>query len=142
MFFYNKKQQIFSLAVVIYFFIYASSPLLYTSDKRGQAQSRSATKKAAALSADLHIFIYDLIFSTLTSERGKETSGPISGFLSLKKRAILSDDSASTLTRLNDEAELNEHLTFSTDFSSSISTVSADNSCENFPRSFQGCHRP
>lgn len=139
--FYNKKW-IFSLAIVLYFSIYAASPLFYICSTPKSPEGLLATKADLTYRTGLHIFLCEFICSTFESKRIKEMAKPIAEFLLLKKRAVLSDGEASILIRLADMAQPNERLMFSTDPSISISMLSVYNSYENFQRLFSGLSPP
>ena len=139
--FCNRKR-IFSLAIVIYFSIYAASPLFYVSAKQRPSEDLHAVGTESSYGTDLHIFLYDLIYSTFDSKCSKEKPEPIAGILLLKKRAVLADDRASTLICIADIANLNEHLFFLSDPSFSISMPPLCNSYENFPLLFSGLSPP
>lgn len=138
---YNRRQ-IFILAIVLYFSIYATSPLIYICANPKSPEGLLATKTDSAYRTDLHIFLYELICSTLASNRSKEISKPITGVLLLKKRAVLSDDEASTLIRLADMADLNERVMFSNKPSILISVLKVYKSSENFQRLSSGLSPP
>ena len=138
---YNRKR-IFSLAVVLYFSIYAASPLFYICSTTKSPEGLLATKADSTYRTGLHIYLYEFICSTFESKRIKEMAKPIIGFLLLKKRAILSDDEASTLIRVADLAQLNERLLFSNDPSISISLLQVYKYHENFQRLCSGLSPP
>ncbi|MGO9379698.1 MAG: hypothetical protein ACLP29_14290 [Dissulfurispiraceae bacterium] len=137
-----KKKQIFGLALVLYFSIYAASPLLYTGVNQKSPEGLRATKTEAAYRTDLHIYLYELICSTFVSKSGKETSNPIAVILLLKTRAVLSEDKASTLIHLADMAMLDTRLMFSNNPSVPISMHGIYNAYENSPRLFSGLSPP
>jgi hypothetical protein len=139
--FCNRKQ-IFSLAIALYFSIYAASPLFYVCAEQRSSEGLHAVGTESAYGTDLHIFLYELIYSTFDSEYSKEKPEPIAGILLRKKRAVLSDDKASNLIRIADIAKLNEHLFFLSDTSFPISMLSVFNSYENFPLLFSGLSPP
>ena len=139
--FCNRKR-IFSLVIALYFSIYAASPLFYVCAKQRPSEGLHAVGTESAYGTDLHIFLYDLIYSTFDSKYSKEKPEPIAGILLLKKRAVLSDDKASNLICIADIAKLNEHLFFLSDPSFSISMPSLCNSYENFPLLFSGLSPP
>ncbi len=138
--FCNRKR-ILSLAIVLYFSIYAASPLLCVYAIRS-SESLHAAGTGSAYRTDSHIFLYELICLTLESKHSKEKPQPIAGVLLLKKRAILSDDKVSNLIRLADIAKLNEHLTFFSDPSLSLSRLSTFSSYDNYPLLFSGLSPP
>jgi len=86
---YNRKK-IFSLAIVLYFSISATSPLIYICANPKSPEVLLATKTNSAYRTDLHIILYEIICSTFSSKRSKEISKPITGLLLLKKKAVLS----------------------------------------------------
>jgi hypothetical protein len=137
-----KKKRIFGLALILYFSIYAASPLLYIDAKQKSPEGLCATKTEATYRTDLHIYLYELICSTFVSKSIKETSKPIAVILLLKKRAVLSEDKASTRIHLADMAMLDTRLMFSTNPSFPISMQVVYNACENFPRLFSGLSPP
>jgi hypothetical protein len=139
--FFNKKQ-IFGLALVLYFSIYAASPLLYTGANQKSPEGLRATKTDSAYGTDLHIFLYELICSTFVSKSSKEPSKPIAVILLLKKRAVLSEDKASILIHMADMAMLDTRLMFSADHSFPISIRFVYNAYENLPRLFSGLSPP
>ena len=55
----NKKQRIFSLTVVIYFFIYAASPLIYISDKQTKHNVSLQQKKPLHFQQTCIFLFYD-----------------------------------------------------------------------------------
>lgn len=138
---FNKKR-IFGIALVLYFSIYAASPLLYIDAKQKSPEGLCATKNETADRTGLHIYLYELICSTFVSNSSKETSKPIAVILLLKKRAVLSEDKVSTLIHLADMAMLDTRLMFSTNPSFPISMHVVYNACENFPRLFSGLSPP
>ena len=136
------RKRIFSLAIVLYFSIYAASPLFYVYTKQRPSEGLYAVGTESAYGTNLHIFLYDLIYSTFNSKYSKENPEPIAGILLLKKRAVLSDDKASNRICIADIAKLNEHLLSLSDPSFSISVLSVCKSCENFQLLFSGLSPP
>ena len=139
--FCNRKR-IFSLAIVLYFSIYAASPLFYVCAKQRPSEGLHAVGTESAYRTDVHIFLYDLIYSTFDSKYSKKNPEPIAGILLLKKRAVLSDDKALNNICIADIARLNEHLFFLSDPSFSISMLSPCNTYKNFPLLFSGLSPP
>ena len=139
--FCNRKK-IFGLTVVIYFSIYAVSPLIYICAKQKTPECFSAAKDDCKYGPDLHIFICEFICSIVASKSCHETSNPITGILLLKKRAVLSEDKASTLIHLSNMAELNDMVMVLSDPSFALSVSSIDISCENAPKLFSGLSPP
>jgi hypothetical protein len=137
-----KKKRIFGLALVLYFSIYAASPLLYAGANQKTPEGIRATKTDFVYGSDLHIYIYELIYSTFASKSSKETSKPIAAILHLKKRAVLSEDKASILIHLADVAMLDVRLIFPTNPSFPVSMHVVYNAYENFPRLFSGLSPP
>jgi hypothetical protein len=137
-----KKKRIFGLALVLYFSIYAASPLLYAGANQKTPEGIRATKTDSVYGSDLHIYLYELIYSTFASKSSKETSKPIAAILLLKKRAVLSEDKASTLIHLADLAMLDVRLIFPTNPSFPVSMHVVYNAYENFPRLFSGLSPP
>jgi hypothetical protein len=137
-----NRKKVFSLTVVIYFSIYAASPLIYICAKQKTSECFSATKDYCKYGPDLHIFIYEFICSIDASKSCHETSNPITGILLLKKRTVLSEDKASTLINLSNMAELKDILMVSSDPSFALSMSSIDNSYENSPKLFSGLSPP
>ncbi len=137
-----NRKKIFNLAVVIYFSIYAVSPLIYICAKQKTPECFSAIKTDCKYGPDLHIFLYEFICSIVASKSCHETSNPISGILLLKKRTVLSEDKASTLIHLSNMAELNDMVMGLSDPSFALSVSSIDNSCENAPKLFSGLSPP
>src|SRR5664279_3200878 len=125
--FCNRKK-IFGLTVVIYFSIYAVSPLIYICAKQKTPECFSATKDDCKYGPDLHIFLFEFICSIAASKSCHETSNPIHGILLLKKRTVLSEDKASTLIHLSNMAELNDMVMVPSDPSFALYMSSIDNS--------------
>ena len=137
-----NRKKVFSLTVVIYFSIYAASPLIYICAKQKTTECFSATNTDCKYGPDLHIFLYEFVCSIVTSKSCHETSNPITGILLLKKRTVLSEDKASTLIHLSNMAELNDMMIGLSDPSFALSVSSIDNSCENAPKLFSGLSPP
>ena len=140
--FWNRKL-LLSLAFVLYFSIYAISPLLCNGAKQNSPQDFPATKNSSAYRADLHIFIYDLICSTFLSKNRNETPKPfLGGILFLKKRAVLSDDKVSNLIRLSDIVVLDDQLLFPSNPPISIAILLQHHASDNFLNQFSGLSPP
>jgi len=139
---WNEKKRILGLAMVLYFTVYASSPLIYIDKKHNSSLLPNTQRSTSSYSTDLRIFLYELICSTLSSGVSTETQKPIAGILLLKKRAVLSEDKVSTLFRLVDISNLDEYLPFYSGSIKEVAINSLDHKNENCARIYSGLSPP
>ena len=90
-----------TLAFIVYFSLYVASPLFSPCNYEKKTRTAYAANTGTAFSIDLHIFLYDLIFSMLHSPEHEAASKPLTGVLLLKKRALLPDKYPIKLVRLS-----------------------------------------
>jgi hypothetical protein len=98
--FFDRKR-ILSLVFLLYFSVYASSPLLSFRDGQMSLRGCDEADSPSGYSKNFHIYLYDLICSNLFPRNNAGVPKAAAGVILLKKRAVLSDETAK-LIRLSD----------------------------------------
>ncbi|HTZ18595.1 MAG TPA: hypothetical protein VMB78_09175 [Dissulfurispiraceae bacterium] len=105
--FFDRKR-IVSFVFLLYFSVYAASPICSFIDKRASLRGCGEAESPADYSRDFHIYLYDLICSNLFDWNNAGAQKTASGVILLKKRAVLSDETAK-LIRLSDVLSENDN---------------------------------
>lgn len=108
--FFDRKR-ILSLVFFLYFSVYAASPLFSFSEGQMQLRGPDDPGFPSAYSKNFHIYLYDLLCSNLFRKNKADFPRSASGVILLKKRAVLSDETAK-LIRLSDVLSQNNSPLF------------------------------
>lgn len=139
---YSNTIKFISLAFLIYFSIYASSPLLYTYDRNAILAARCAADASASYCKGLHIYLYELICSNFL-ERTANDPRPAAAIFLLKKRAVLSDYDPHKLLRAEEASFQSSHNPLSEGlFSRPVCSISIQESTGDFERLHSGLSPP
>jgi hypothetical protein len=98
---YNKKY-IFSTIFLLYFIVFAISPLSYSYTARKMARNFSAPDKVFCLSKGIDIFFWELICKKLVSKNDISHSDSPATIFFRKARAILSEDITTKIVHFED----------------------------------------
>ncbi len=105
------RKRILGLVFFLYFSVYAASPLFSFSEGQMSLRGSDDPGFPSAYSKNFHIYLYDLLCSNLFPKKKADFPRSPSGVILLKKRAVLSDETAK-LIRLSDVSSQNNSPLF------------------------------
>jgi len=88
----RNKQIIFTTLFLIYFIVYAISPLSGTFTGKSDITNSSVPRRAVSFAENLHIWSWELIFSEFSEKDNSSHSPSRVGVLIRKARAIIPED--------------------------------------------------
>ncbi|MGD0884760.1 MAG: hypothetical protein ABSA46_07800 [Thermodesulfovibrionales bacterium] len=88
----RSRQIIFTMLFLIYFIVYAISPLSITFAGKSDIANSSVAGRAASFSENIHIWSWELIFAKFSVKNGSSHSPSTIQVLMRKARAIIPDN--------------------------------------------------
>jgi len=139
--FFDSRKFI-SFVFLLYFSVYASSPLYSFTHNSESLRGPGGAESTAACSRDLHIYLYDLICHRLFPENDTNAPKTASGVILLKKRAVVSNETAK-LIHLSDVLSHNNIPSFFCgDLAASVQFPSSTASPWKFSELYSGLSPP
>jgi hypothetical protein len=106
----NKKRHIFSMIFLVYFVVFAISPLSYPYTAKKMAQNFSAFDRTSCLSKGIDIFFVEFICAKLVSGKGVPHSAASSAIILRKERAVLPEDVNTKIVNFEDISAAETHV--------------------------------